>query len=148
MASTIPAARTWLVAALAADPGLDGVVVARTGLWDDIPQLERIEVRNASSISRERRAMGGAITETYAIPVYIEAVSHGLDLEATENRLWALVAAVERVVEDDHTFGGLLVSALPAGAPDGEESGSASDGRFAARITLSIDCQAVVRLGT
>lgn len=150
MASSIPAARTWLVNALTAAQAssLSGVLIVRTGTWDETPDLERVEVRNARNIAREWAQLGGRrLTEEYEIPVYVETVTQSAqsDTSNVEARLWQLVTAVEQIIVQNPTMSGLLRFARPAGA-DQEESGSMSEANYGARITLTIACTAVVDL--
>jgi len=144
-ASTIPAARSWLVTNLAADPALAGVSVERPGVGNATPVLEQIEVRNARDITREPRSMDGKLTETYTIPVWVQVVQHGQDVEEAETRLWTLVAAVERIANQSN-IGGLCISAGPAGATD-EESGPGENARVIARVTVLIGCAAIFNPG-
>jgi hypothetical protein len=149
MASSIPAARSWLVDQLTAKTNnqLGGVLILRTGSFDDNSQnLERVTVGNARGITRDFTALGAKrLDERYTLPVHIETVSHGTDLPAVETRLWDLVTTVEQTVLADLTFGGALVHVESLSGSD-EESGSLSNSDMAARFTLEIACFARVSL--
>lgn len=149
MASTIPATRTALTGLLQALQAttLTGVHVGRTGLWKETGQHDAIIVGNATSIDREWPGAGATrFKESFTLPIHVEAFKAGDQLEAVEDRLWALVTIVEQTVIANRLLGNLLIHMLPAGVADGEESGPTDNGRVMARLTLNVECLASVNL--
>lgn len=140
MSSSIPTARSALVAMLealtGAGEGLEGVHVARTGVWKEQPQDDYVEVLNAREIERERRLGGLQVAETYDLPVRVRCYDRGADLEAVELRLWERVTAVEGAVLADNRLGGAVSYCNPAQMPDGERSGPADGNTVFAEITM------------
>lgn len=151
MASSIPGARTNLVALLEALTGtgevLAGVSVIRSGTGKPTGR-EFVTIRNAVDIRRAQRLGGRQVMETYTIPVAIEIVRAGDDVEAVETRMWDLATAIEIAVGDDRGLNGTVESAVNGDIPDGEQSGVTDDRKVFATITLHIDCTASVRLAS
>ena len=141
--STIPAARTALIDALTANTDLAGVLVARSGVWKDRPQDERIEVLNARDIEREPRLRAHNFAERYTIPVRITATRGGDDLETIEDRMWELTTLVEQTALANHTLGGLVVHIIPGNIPnDTIESGPTESRGVVSTLVLELDVEA------
>lgn len=148
MASSIPAAKDALQAAISASPDLDGVAVIRTGDWTErVPESDRVIVEGAREIERDWTALGQLrLEETYTLVVSVEVIHRGADLTAAETRMWALVTAVERAVIADVKLGGAVRQCLPAGSPDGENIGPVGDHHAGATIDLHFECQQRIQL--
>jgi hypothetical protein len=149
MPSSVAATRTSLYTALKAleTTTLEGVHVARTGLWKDIPKRETIAVGMPPSKNYDFPGAGATyFKESYTIPVYILAVSGAGDMQVVEDRLAALEAVTQQTVIANHQLGGSLIYMLPAG---GEDIDSWSEGtRNLAVMTLNVECLASVNLAT
>lgn len=157
MASSIPTARTNLVTILTAltDSGqpLEGVQVVRTGEWEDSGANEVIAVLNARNISRDYRVVGGGGTkldEDYDIPVLVRTYLTGAGLQTVEDRLWAIVAQVEKAVVTNRSLTNAVRLASPRGSMgDDENSGPSQDPNVVvAQVTLRIACEADVDLAS
>jgi hypothetical protein len=156
MASSVPGARDWLHTTLSAlsAPGepLEGVAVLRTGLWRDVSAHDRVIVLNARDIRREWAHLGQErLEETYTLPVAVEVNRRGDDVSFVEDRLWAIVTAVERAVVEDYTMGGAVRAATPAGADaPGEQAGpnatASSEDALLGMLTVRFECMAHVDL--
>lgn len=145
MASSIPTARTNLVALLDALTGtgeaLEGVAVIRSGSAKARPDRETIVVLNAADIRREPVTLGNRrFEETYAIPVRVEVLKAGSDVEAAEERMWDLCTVVEKTVLENMTLGGAVTRAIPGDIPTGEESGVLDDRSVVSGLTMNVDC--------
>jgi hypothetical protein len=152
MASSVPAARTALyegLAGLTAASGvLEGVGVYRTGLWREARAYDRIIVGNARDIQREIAALArpAPFREDYALLVSFEVYRHGDNMQFVEDRLWALITAVEQYVMANPTLGGAVNQALPAGADEQSGPDASDEDTVLAMATLQLDCWARVRL--
>lgn len=96
--SSVPAARTALIAALQARPNLGGVSVTRQ--WPG-PTPPKEFICLGRTVSTEVAASLGGIDreETYAIEVLVMVMQPGRDVaEAAEDRFWQLVAEVAAAV--------------------------------------------------
>jgi hypothetical protein len=147
--STIPAARTNLVAGLAALQAttLAGVTVSRTGAWDEMGNFDSIAVLNARDINRAWPMFGfPTFDETYTIPVDVRCFNTGNDVSVVETRMWALITIVESYVLANTTLGVTAIqTALPEGLlPPGEESGPIENDTLHARGTVSVRVRALV----
>lgn len=148
MPSSIPTARTNLLTALEALQAttFSGVAVIRSGTAKPSGH-EFVVVQNAVAIAYEPVNLGGfRLDERYTIPVRIEVVKKGADLEAAETRMWELITIVAQTVMATKTLAGAVNSALPAGSPEGEDSGPLDDRSVAAGLTLNVACWAQVTL--
>lgn len=149
MASSIPTARSNLVAALEAMQAttLAGVAVIRSGSAKARSEREQIIVLNAINIRRDPVNLGGfRFDERYEVPVRVEVLLAGSDVEAAEVRMWELVTIVEQAVMATKTLAGAVSAAVPAGIPDGEDSGVGDNRTVFAGLTLNVDCWAQVTL--
>lgn len=147
--STIPAARTNLVAGLAALQAttLAGVTVSRTGAWDEPGSFDSIAVLNARDIRRRWPSFGfTTFDETYTIPVDVRCFSTGADVSVVEARLWTLITIVESYVLTSGNLGvPAIQTALPEGLlPPGEESGPMGDDTLLASGTVDVQVRALV----
>ena len=152
MASSIPGARTNLVAALEALQGtgeaLEGVAVIRSGSAKARPDRETITVLNARRIEREGMlSRGRRFQERYTIPVHVLVIQAGDDIQAAETRLWALVTIVEQTALASGTFDPTEIADVsPAGSDEGEQSGVFDDRKVFAELTLNVEFDARVTL--
>lgn len=143
-ASTIPAAKTALLAAITARPALAGVHVA-WGIPAELPsEHERIYVGDAIEVDRSYVNVGAGsaaikLDEDYTLQVHVETFAGGNEQQATELRLWALVAEVEAAVRSDLTLAGTVRVARP-GANDSKTL--PTDDGWAASATLRLAVQA------
>lgn len=146
MASTIPGARTALVDLLDALTGpaqaLQGVAVRRSGrAGERSDDLEHVWIENAGEIARTYYFGGnGKVKEEFVIPVRVEVIQHGDDIEAVETRMWDVLTAVERTVLASQHLSGLLAKCAPEGIPNGEASGPTDDGHVLAAATVRLEC--------
>ncbi len=138
--STVPAAKSALLAAIQARPALAGVLVAR-GLPAQLPrEPERIYIHNARDVDREWAGLGGQLMdETYVIEIIVETFGSGDDQVATENRLWTLINEIELAVRADLTLANTIRTARPDGST--EDTGPTDEG-WLARATTRIACVA------
>ena len=152
MASSVPAARTALHEGLAALTGvsepLEGVGIYRTGLWKEAQAHDRITVGNARDVQRQVAALSTQtpMDEEYTLLVMFEVYRTGDDLEFVEDRLWALITAVEQFVMADKTLNNTVRRALPAGVDEQSGPSSTDEDTLLAMATLQIDVQARVFL--
>ncbi len=149
MGSSIPTARTNLVAALqaltAVGQPLAGVQVVRSGDQRETHYHERITVENAADIVREHHLGAQRTRERYAIPVTVEILKSGSDIQAAEVRMWAVMTEVEKLVTPmTQTLTGTVDSIAVGDIPDGEVSGPTSDRQVMAAATVRLEVQAVV----
>ena len=110
MATTAPAAKTALVAAIRAAHEPD--VLVRRGLPPAVPrERQRIYV---TTVSEYRRTGPGEVRqEVYVITVLVEA--HSLqrdDGDEAEQDMWALVSSIEDVLQDDPELDGAVWEAV------------------------------------
>jgi hypothetical protein len=153
MASSVPAARTALYNGLAALTGpaepLEGVGVYRTGLWKEASASDRVTVLNASGVEREVAALArpAPFREEYTLNVAFEVYRGGDGMQFVEDRLWALITAVEQYVMANPTLGGAVNQALPMRV-DPEQSGphASDEDTVLAMATLRLACWARVLL--
>jgi len=146
--STIPAAKTALLVALQAVPGLADVLVERGLPVDQPPATERVYIDNAVDITRDWMMLGRKrLDESYTLRIHVEVYQSGDDQAACEDRLWEIVALVEQATIADLTLGGLLngntdrpSGVLPGGIED-QNSFAAPDG-WISHAVLRIDCAA------
>lgn len=151
--STIPAAKTALLALLQADVGLTGVLVAR-GVPAKLPvETERVYIDNAVDIVRDWNMIGRLrLDESYTIRIPIEvfeydANSDPVNQQTAEDRMWEIAAVVELAIKADPTLGGTLngntdhgAGMTPGGIED-QNSYAAPDG-WVSHAVLRIDCAA------
>jgi hypothetical protein len=152
MASSVPAARTalheGLVALTGASQPLEGVGVYRTGLWRDSRTHDRITVLNARDILRDVAALArpAPFREEYALIVSFEVYRQGDNMEFIEDRLWALITAVEQYVMANPTLGGAVNQAIPGGVDEQSGPDASDEDTVLAMATLQLDCWARVLL--
>lgn len=146
MASSIPAARSSLVALLEAltDTGesLEGVKIVHLGSAKN-QSREMVTVLAATDVSREWVILGRrTVTERFTIPVKVEVMQAGDNINAVASRAWALVTAVEQAVMADMTLAGSVKQAKPGDLPDGENPGVAGDRDLFMELIVNVDCLA------
>lgn len=146
MASSIPGARSGLIALLKAQSGstLSGVAIGRGS--ENLAGRESITVDDAIEITREHYLGADNTRENFTLPVRVEAIQAGNDFEAVEARMWQLMSVLEKTVLLNQDLSGAVDSATPAGIPDGVQSGPLDDRSVAAGATIRIECFAVVQL--
>jgi hypothetical protein len=121
MASSVPGARTALYNGLLTlrDPAepLEGVGVYRTGLWKQSGAHDRVIVMNARNVERDVRALArpAPFHEEYVLEVGFEVYRRGpeTDVDVVEDRLWALITAVEQYVMANEKLGGAVNKVTP-----------------------------------
>jgi hypothetical protein len=144
VASSIPGARTALISLLSDDDGLSGVDISRDGeIFDN---RETVLVQNAREIVREHYLGATTARESFVIPVRVEVIQRGKNLEQVEARMWQIMARVERTVMLNNTLSGTTASAEPMGIPEGVQSGPFDDQQVAAAATVRIECFAITQM--
>jgi hypothetical protein len=151
--TAVPAALTFLVAEISAQPACTGDGEHAFGLYrGDPPGVWPVDdgiiigAEVARKLSKLAIVGGGGyeyLREDFTIKVEIGVYRGGDDEPTVETRLWALVNAVESAVRVDLSLGGSVSEAWPttvdytsAWSPDG-------NGRRAF-ATLDIDCWAAI----
>lgn len=133
-ASTIPAAKAALLAALQARPALAAAHVARGIPAKPAARKERVYIGNARDVQRTWAGLGGQrLDETYVLDLVIECFRSGDDQAGTEVRLWELVNEIELTVRADLTLAGTVRSCRPDGST--EETGPDEGGWLARAVT-------------
>jgi hypothetical protein len=148
MASSVPAARTALYDGLLtlrgpAEP-LEGVGVYRTGVWQQSGANDRILILNATDIRRDVVALATStpFREEFTLNVAVEVYRRGPaeDVDVVEDRLWALITAVEQYVMSDKTLGGAVSKCVPADVNEQAGPSSESEDTVLAMATLRLEC--------
>lgn len=141
--STIPLAKATLLATLQSDPDLDGVVVEWGIPAEPHPNREAVYIGDAQDVTREWAQIGQyRIDESYNLHVLVEVYREGTDEQGTEERMWEIVARVERAVVADLTLAGVLAG--PGHAKPGrlEPRTVRFDAGFHAFCGLRVECSA------
>lgn len=111
-ASTIPAAKAALKAALALRAGLSGISI-EWGQDADLPDNDEfITIDDARSVFRAWSSFS-EFEETYLLRVHVNTLEAGGTNESAETRLWQLVKEVEATVVADPTISGTVSDARP-----------------------------------
>lgn len=144
--STIPAAKARILTTLTALGSLSGVLVA-WGVPGEVPeQRERVYIDDATDIRRDWATLGRyTLEENYGLQLLVEVYQEGDDQRACEERMWVIVALVERAVLTDITLAGTLKWGAKPGAITEQKTLPASDG-WLSYARMRIDCGA--RLNT
>lgn len=138
--STIPAAKSALLTALQARPGLAGVLV-QWGVPFEVPaDRERVYLGDATGVTREWAGLGQfRIDEIYGLAVHVEVCMEGDDQRACEERMFAIVAEVEQAAVLAAMSGtGLTWRAKPG--PMNPLTFPFGDAGWISQVTLSLEC--------
>lgn len=146
MASSIPAARTAIVASLqsfaASGQPLADVMVARTGLYAE-SEFDTITVGNPGDDVEREPMMYGMRAERFTLPVQIIAKAQTANIQEVEDRSWVIADLVEQHLQADETFGGALVTSHVEGVEDVDSGpSSVSQDTLEASVTLRLACEA------
>ena len=155
--STVPAALTYLYAAIAAqvatdpNPGNIYLCMGDPGVQDppDIIQVVAGVSRAPANFALVGSGGSMAMEEKYSIQVKVSSAARG-DTEADIApaimlRAWQLVSYVETAVRLDPSFGELLIEGWPKQSTGGSPTWS-PDGQswMLCEISVRIDCEAVI----
>lgn len=146
--STIPAAKTAILAAIQSRAGLSTLNAKGAITWshpgDDI-QREAIFMASAEVESEEvvaLRPRRHIHDEKYVVPVWVDVVQEGNDPQTAETRMWALVGEVEQAIRDitpDAVATGLLTITVSGKTPDEWLDIGGSGRGVRCRIAVSVE---------
>ena len=142
-ATSVPAARDALLAALQANTDLVGALIRR-GIPTDIPnERERIYFLRVENGDRTRLTEQRGQSETYDLRLIVEVKGYGkteADWETVNDRMWAIVDTIDATIEDDPELGGAVNDSMMDGFDEGAP-GLLPDG-WVASVTVAVSCEA------
>ena len=134
---TVPAAKQALLEQLQAHDDLDGVLIL-IGLPAEVPaEEERIYLTGTRDWARELED-NAVHKETYDLPLLVEVHQTGTaaEREQIEQRLWAIVAAIDDALEQDDELGGAILGT--AALVTGDEETNPTDDGWIARASIRV----------
>lgn len=142
---TIPAAKAQLLATLQARPGLTGVLV-QWGLPSEVPaERERVYINDAINVQRVWGQIGrNSVAEAYTLQLIVEVFQEGDDQQATEARMWEIVAEIELAAINDVTLAGILRQWAAKPGALNPKCLPTGDG-WLAFVTVNLDCKARIQ---
>lgn len=151
-ASTIPAVKEALLAALQASGDLAGVLVTRGVPATEPTSRERVYVGDASNIARQWASLGRLLrSETYQVEVIVEHYQGGIDVAAAEDRALAISDAVDARVVADPSLGVVgplsnIQTMVAMSSPTSQQTGPAANANgVLARVVMTVTVQARIR---
>lgn len=111
-ASSIPAAKAALLAAIEARPALTGITV-EWGVTAELPEdAEFITIADARDVRRDWSSFD-EFEENYLLRAFVNTLDPGGTNQGAEERMWLIVAEVEAAVRADLTLGGTVADVRP-----------------------------------
>lgn len=142
LTSTIPAAKAALITIFTAATDLAGVDISwGSPTSEDDFKPEMVYLGKAEQ-EQEDRGFQSA-TEDYTIEVVALVRQYGDDERATEERLWAIRAAIDEAIRADSTLGGVLNETGARVERTRQDNTPLADGWFS-RVRLDVRCRSVL----
>ena len=145
-ASTAPAAKAAILAALAARPALANVQRTWGGPTEEADvRYEMIHLGPARGAGEWRTLGAGKRHESYTIEVRVIVMKHGDDERATEERAFALLDEVSSALTADRFLanGGADLLYTPAAIESWEQTNTPMPEQWGAQIVAQVRCEAM-----
>lgn len=141
--STVPAVKAALLTALTTALGSVQVKYAHPG---DTIAKECVFMADAEFDSEDSSIGQVSHYETYTVPVWVDVLSEGNDVQAAEARMWVLVGLVEAAVRSNGTLSATpgLLSATVTGPNAKAPQNYITDQAWASRCRIAVQCKAKI----
>jgi hypothetical protein len=141
-ATTAPAAKAAILAAIAARPALAAITPGWGGPTEESDVTEEMIYLGRVRGDGEWRTLGaGNRHESYAVELRVVVMKYGDDEQATEERAFALLDEVSAALYADKFLGGLLYT--PAAIESWEQTNNPAPEQWNAQIVAQIRCEAM-----
>jgi len=134
--STIPAVKAALVAGLEARPALNSVQVS---YGPPLPNPSREMIWCGIATGQQDWQAMNLKGEQYELEVIVSVIREGQDMQAADERCFAIYAELENMLRADRTVGGAVALASVAGFELGEY---VTDSQRESTLTVQVACEA------
>lgn len=145
-ATTAPAAKVAILAAIAARPALAGITPRWGGPTENEDLAEEMVYLGRTVGTGQWRTLGaGNRHESYLIAVHVIVLKYGDDEQATEERAFALLNEVSAALYADKFLanGGPNLLYTPAAIESWEQTNTPTPEQWGAQIVAQVRCEAM-----